>query len=73
MTASSDALDALLDAVSVLSCDEMNEACAAASLNSKHPAGMFGVVDEDGVCAYFPEARDAFYYRLDLINRRLNT
>lgn len=59
-------LDELLDAISVVELDRCNH----------QPAGLIGdwycVLDEDGVVAWFAECRDAYRYRLDLINRRLN-
>jgi hypothetical protein len=79
MTAS---LDQLLDDISVLECDEMNVALSVAhdathsddtgGAHHPHPPGWYGVCDDDGVRAYFHNQTDAFRYRLDLINRRLN-
>ena len=34
--------------------------------------GWFGVVNEEGIFAYFGDENEAFKYRLDYINRILN-
>ena len=72
----------LLEEICVIECDEMNIALSHAhdALNPSdiggaihpHPCGWFGVCDESGVIAYFNRSVDAFRFRLDLINRRLN-
>lgn len=75
-------LSMLLDDISVIECDEMNIALSIAhdaenpndigGAHHPHPAGWYGVCDEEGVIAYFQREVDAFRFRLDLINRRLN-
>ncbi len=41
--------------------------------NEEGPKSWCAVAtDDDGIIAYFSNPRDAFRFRLDLINRRLN-
>jgi hypothetical protein len=75
-------LDELLDRVSVIECDEMNIALSVkhdaqspddlGGAVHPHPCGWFGVVDDEGLIAYFSTETEAFYYRLSYINRLLN-
>ena len=40
--------------------------------NDDGPKGWYAVCDERGIIAYFGDENDAYRFRLDLINRRLN-
>lgn len=40
--------------------------------NDKGPKGWWAVSDKTGIVAYFAREKDAYYYRLDQINHRLN-
>lgn len=41
--------------------------------NKNGPVGWYAVVnDDDGIIAYFANEPDAFRFRLDYINRKLN-
>lgn len=62
-------LDRLLDEISVMEIDEEN----AKLNNNQGMIGWFGVVDTDGICAYFSTEQEALRYRLDLINLILNS
>jgi len=42
-------------------------------VNDEGPKGWYAVAtDDDGIIAYFCKEKDAFRFRLDLINRHLN-
>lgn len=61
-------LDEMLDEISVGDVDEEH-----AQLNNVHGLmGWFYVADTKGVNTYFSTEKEAFHYRLDLINRVLN-
>lgn len=62
-------LDELLEQVQV---QEIEEDCAELN-NNMGLIGWFGVVNDEGIIAYFGEERDAFRFRLDYINQILNT
>ena len=57
----------LLEEISVLS-PGVWENCSSASLN-----GWYAVADYEGIIAYFSTEEEAFHYRLDYINRILNS
>ena len=65
-------LDEALDVISVMECDEMNDACDQAGMGRPHVVGWWGVCDEDGVNAYFSTEAEALRHRLDLVRRRVN-
>ena len=67
-------LDNLLDKYSVMEIDkyhvEVNK-----DLSNKELSGLigwFGVCNDEGVCAYFGEEKDALAFRLMKINMELN-
>jgi len=63
-------LDDLLERISVMSPGQLEPDIDHGTAD--HPRGWRGVVNEYGVIAYFGDENEAFRYRLDLINRRLN-
>jgi len=75
-------LDDALDRVSVVECDEMNIALSvihdglypddAGGAEHPHPTGWYGVCDDEGVIGYFPTERSACWFRLAVINTRIN-
>ena len=68
-------LDQMLDEITVCSCDEMIDNFKKGEqmyeLNTLLK-GWWAVVDTTGINAYFSTEKEAFRYRLDLINRVLN-
>ena len=60
----STSLDNLLEDISVIDPYEWE--------NENGPVGWFAVCNEEGIIAYFMNETDAYRFRLDLINRRLN-
>lgn len=57
-------LDDLLEDVSVLAPGMWD--------NETGPKGWYAVTNDDGIIAYFGREADAFRFRLDYINRKLN-
>jgi hypothetical protein len=62
----SKSLDDQLDAIRVMEVSETPIASA------KDMRGWHAVTDEDGIIAYFAHETDAFFFRLALINARMN-
>ncbi len=63
-------LDDWLADVSVL--EPYDRVAAVESGNTAWPDGWWAVTDNHGCIAYFRNAVDAFRFRLDYINRKLN-
>lgn len=65
-------LDQWLDAVSVHGIDDYHNEVNGGQLGGV--LGWYGVSTDDagGIIAYFNNENDAFHYRLDYINRKLN-
>lgn len=63
-------LDELLEEYSVIPVDDLDNYEDVPA--HKHLKGWFGVVDNDGIQAYFSTELEAFRYRLNLINLKLN-
>lgn len=57
-------MNELLDAIAVMA--------PGMWANEEGPAGWYAVCNEEGIIAYFEDETDAFRFRLDYINRRLN-
>lgn len=68
-------LDELLDEVTVMTCDEMvddfKESEKMFQINTLL-SGWFAVADVSGINAYFSTEKEAYAYRLFLINRVIN-
>lgn len=69
-------LDYWLENISVMSCDDMidnfKKGDRLYNLNELL-SGWFSVVNTDGIIAYFAIEKDAFRFRLDYINNKLNS
>ena len=63
-------LDYWLDEISVIEID--NSVNEANKNGLTAIIGWFGVINESGIIAYFGKENDAFRFRLDYINRKLN-
>ncbi len=58
-------LDTMLEEITVMEADEVPN-------NPKNLSGWFAVVDTTGINGYFSTDKEAYAYRLFLINRVLN-
>lgn len=63
-------LDYWLDNITVTEVDDYHNEVNDYKLSGV--LGWFYVADDTGVIAYFGKENDAFHFRLDLINRKLN-
>lgn len=69
-------LDDLLENISVLPCDDMVDDFEPDEPMGKLNAilsGWYAVANHEGIIAYFGTEAEAYHYRLDFINRILNS
>ena len=63
-------LDELLDEISVVYVDKYTNEVNNGGIPGL--VGWYGVCNEQGIVAYFAQESSAFYFRLALINSRMN-